>query len=349
MAKKPQSVTIKDLAEYAGVSPATVSRVINKSDYVSEETRHRVEAAIKDLGYRPDARARGLRGMPSGLIALIIPNILNVFYTNLSQVIEEKIRQAGYTMLLGVTKDTPDLYTNYLHQFWELKVDGIICVPPPNGGECVGTLKTMVAQGMPIVEVNRRDAEQILDSVLADNFQGAKLGTEYLVNMGHERIALIVGSLETSTGKDRLEGFLWVMANAGLRVDPAWIQVGEFSKRFGIIATNALIRLSPRPTAIFTTSNRLLIGTMTVLTEHHIRIPDDISILSFDDPEWLSFWQPPITAVDVAVDEMGALAVDLLMRWITSEQRPETPRAYSLSTILIERHSCARLNIRDGI
>lgn len=344
MARKAHTVTINDLARHAKVSPATVSRVINSSGYVSTATRSRVEQAIAELGYRPDARARSLRGMPSGLVALLIPDILNVFYTSLSQIIEDRLRQAGYTMLLGITKDDSELYGNYLNQFWELKVDGIIFVPPPDAGKCVGTLKDMVDRGMPVVEVNRRQTEQCLDSVQADNFQGAKLGTEYLVSLGHQRIALIVGSPDTSTGRDRLEGYRWVMTNAGLAIDPAWIKVGEFSKAYGMAATSELISLAPRPTAIFTTSNRLLMGAMTVLVEHQIRVPDDMSILSFDDSEWLSFWQPPITAVDVAVGEMGTLAVELLMRWITSNHRPDTPRTYSLSTSLIERRSCARLN-----
>jgi LacI family transcriptional regulator len=345
MNKKTHTATIKDLAVYAHVSPATVSRVINKSGYVSEETRRRVEVAIKQLGYRPDARARGLRGMPSSLVALVIPSILNVFYTTLAESIENKLKQLGYTMLLGVTKDDPDIYLNYLNQFAELKVDGIICVPPPNG-KCLPTIREMVSQGMPMVEVNRRHEECILDAVLADNFQGAKQGTEYLVNLGHQRIALVVGPLETTTGQSRLEGFRWVMAEAGIEIDPQLVKIGEFSKEYGIQAAEELMLVSPPPTAIFATSNRLLIGVMTVLTGRRIRVPDDISIISFDDSEWLSFWQPPITAVDIAVDEMGTLAVELLMRWINGGAQPGTPRTYSLSTTLVERQSCRRL---DGV
>jgi DNA-binding LacI/PurR family transcriptional regulator len=340
MNKKSRTITIRDLAAHANVSPATVSRVINNSGYVSEETRKRVEAAIKQSGFRPDARARGLRGMPSCLIALVIPSILNVFYTTLAESIENQLKQRGYTMLLGVTRDEPDIYLNYLNQFWELKVDGIICVPPPNG-KCLSTLQEMVGQGMPMVEVNRRHEECILDAVLMDNFQGAKLGTEYLIGLGHQRIAMIVGSLSTSTGKSRLEGFQWTMTDAGIDVDPELVKVGAFTKEYGIQAAEELLRVSPPPTAIFATSNRLLIGLMTVLMGHHISLPDDMSILSFDDSEWLSFWQPPITTVGIAVDEMGTLAVELLMRWITSGERPDTPRTYSLSTTLIERQSCA--------
>ena len=145
MDKKSGTVTIRDLAARARVSPATVSRVINNSGYVSEETRKRVEAVIKELGFRPDAHARGLRGMPSSLVALVIPSILNVFYTALAESIENKLRQSGYTMLLGVTKDDPDLYLNYLDQFRDLKVDGIICVPPPHGS-CLSVAKIEISR-----------------------------------------------------------------------------------------------------------------------------------------------------------------------------------------------------------
>jgi DNA-binding LacI/PurR family transcriptional regulator len=340
--KRIHPATIKDLAAYASVSPATVSRVINNSGYVRDDTRRRVEAAIKQLGYRPDARARGLRGMPSGLIALVIPSILNVFYTALAESIEHALKQSGYTMLLGVTDDDPEVYLNYLNQFGELKVDGIICVPPPRG-KCLTTIREMVSQGMPMVEVNRQHEECILDAVLADNFQGARQGTEYLINLGHRRIALVVGPQETSTGEKRLEGFRWTMAGAGIEVDPELVKIGEFSKEYGIQAAEELLRVDPPPSAIFTSSNRLLIGVMTVLTRRRICVPDDISIISFDDSEWLSFWQPPITAVDIAVDEMGTLAVELLMRWINGGAQPDMPRAYSLSTTLIERQSCQRL------
>jgi LacI family transcriptional regulator len=340
MNKKSHPVTIRDLATHAHVSPATVSRVINNSGYVSEETRKRIDAAIKQLGYRPDARARSLRGMPSGLVALVIPSILNVFYTTLAESIENQLKQHGYTMLLGITRDEPDLYLNYLNQFWELKVDGIICIPPPNG-KCLPTVQAMVEQGTPMVEVHRRHEECILDAVLADNAQGAMRGTEHLINLGHRRIALIVGSLDTSTGKNRLEGFQRMMTDAGIDIDPELVKVGEFTKEYGIQAAEELLRVSPPPTAIFATSNRLLIGVMTVLMTHHVRVPDDVSIVSFDDSEWLSFWQPPITTVDIAVDEMGTLAVELLMRRITGSEHPDIPRTYSLSTVLIERQSCA--------
>ena len=133
------------------------------------------------------------------------------------------------------------------------------------------------------------------------------------------------------------------MMDAGLEVDPELVKIGVFSKEFGIQATQELLEVSPRPTAIFATSNRLLMGTMTALAAHEVRVPDEISVIAFDDSEWLSFWQPPITTVDIAVEEMAMLAVQLLLRWIREGHPPEKPRTYSLSTMLIERKSCKRV------
>jgi DNA-binding LacI/PurR family transcriptional regulator len=346
MARIKSSITIKDLARYADVSPTTVSRVLNDSGYVSEETRLRVEQAITDLGYQPDARARGLRGKPSNLVALIIPDILNVFYTPLSRAIEQNLKEHGYTMLLGVTEESGDLYVQYLHSFWESRVDGIIYVPPAATGEYSAYTRRLVAQGMPIVEVNRQREVDLLDGVVADNFRGAYQATEHLTNLGHERIALIVGSPEITTGKNRIAGFHRAMMDAGLEADPELVKIGVFSKGFGIQATQELLDVSPRPTAIFATSNRLLMGAMTVLVDQKVRVPDEISVIAFDDSEWLSFWQPPITTVDIAIEEMAMLAVQLLLRWIREGHPPEKPRTYSLSTMLIERKSCKRVGPR---
>ena len=344
MRTKKRTATIRDLAKHAQVSPATVSRVLNSTGYVSETTRQGVEKAIRELNYFPNARARSLRGGPSGLIALIIPDILNVYYTNLSRTIESQLRQRGYTMLLGVHQEDTELYTHYLHQFRELKVDGMIIVPAPASSN-KATIRSLLAHGMPMVELNRQQNGDLLDVVLVDNFQAACLTTDYLITLGHSQIALIVGSAETTTGGNRIRGYQWSMTQAGLPLRPEFLKIGEFSKAYGMQATKELLAVSPRPTAIVSASNRLLMGTMTILSEQHIAIPDDISVVAFDDSEWLDFWQPPITTVDVGIDEMGSLAVELLLRWIDSETPPREPRTYSLSTSLIKRASCKLLSL----
>jgi LacI family transcriptional regulator len=337
-----KAVTIKDLAQHAGVSLATVSRVINDSAYVSEATRAKVEKAIADLGYQPDIRARELRGKPSQLIALIIPNIQNVFYTTLAESVEHYLRDQNFTMILGVSQEDPELFIDYLESFWQRRVDGILYVPPDRG-DYSKEIRRLASAGVPMVEVNRRCQDDLLDGVVADNFRGAYLATEYLLNLNHRRIALIVGSREITTGKDRIQGYERALRDAGVPVKPEYLKTGRFVKEFAVRATEELLALDERPTAIFAASNRLVMGTMSVLMDHKIDVPDDISVISFDDVEWLRYFNPPITTVDIAIEEMATLSIQLLLRHLQESSPAGKPLTYSLSTMLIERKSCRPL------
>ena len=339
-----KKITITDLAKKAGVSIATVSRVINHKDYVSDETRRRVEAAIADLNFQPDPSARGLRGMPSKLVALIIPDILNVYYTTLSKEIEQKLQEKGYTMLLGVTHDQSGLMREYLEKFTKINIDGLIFVPPPSQ-ETSPYIRSLAQTGLPILEVNRRREEDLFFGVEPDNFGAVTQALDHLTQLGHRQIALIVGSQETSTGEKRLEGYRYFMTKHGLTPNPALIKIGEFSKAFGESAVNELLdKAEDHPfTAIFPTSNRLLIGAMQVLRQRNVAVPEDLSVIAMDDAEWLEAFSPAITTVDVAIEEMAALTIDLLLRQINNGISDETPRTYTLSTILKVRNSCRQI------
>lgn len=340
-------VTIRDLAKQANVSTATVSRVMNNSGYVSEEVRERVEKVIAELGYLPDTRARELRGKPSKLVALIIPNIKNVFYTTLAEAVETNLRDLGFTMVLGIAQEDPLLFLDYFQSFGQRRVDGILYVPPARG-EFSKQTHQLVAQGVPMVEVNRRKEDDLLDGVVADNFQGAYQATKHLIGLGHKKISLIVGSKGINTGRDRIQGYKQAMHNAGLEIDPSLIKIGSFTKEYGIQASQELLALPVRPTAIFSASNRLVLGTMSVLMEHNIKVPGDISVIAFDNVEWLQCFNPPITTVDIAIEEMAVLAIQLLMRRIQEDAPPQKPRTYSLSTMLIERKSCKRITPEES-
>jgi LacI family transcriptional regulator len=347
MGRNSPKVTIRDLAKQANVSPATVSRVLNNSGYVSEEVRERVEKAITDSGYLPDTRARELRGKPSNLVALIIPNIKNVFYTTLAEAVETNLRDLGFTMVLGISQEDPLIFLDYLQSFGQRRVDGILYVPPAVG-EFSKQTRQLVIQGVPMVEVNRRKEDDLLDGVVADNFQGAYQATKHLIGMGHKRIALIVGSNGINTGHDRIQGYKQAMHDAGLETDPSFLKIGAFVKEYGVQATEELLNLPVRPTAIFSASNRLALGTISALTEHNIKVPNDISVIAFDNVEWFQYFNPPITTVDIAIEEMAVLAVQLLMRRIQEDAPPQKPRTYSLSTMLIERKSCRRITPEES-
>lgn len=339
-----KQVTIKDLAKTAGVSISTASRVINNRQYVSKETREKVESAIAKLNFQPNQFARGLRGICSNLIALIIPDILNVYYTTLSKEIEEQLHEKGYTMLLGITHDQSVLMQEYLEKLSKINVDGLIYVPPPNK-ETSPYIRSLASTGLPIIEINRRREKDLFFGVEPDNFGAVTQAMEHLYELGHRNIAFIVGSSETTTGSQRLEGYKYAVNKFGLDLVPELIKIGEFSREFAEKATREILAYNGpnKPTAIFATSNRLLMGTMSVLKEFEVKIPDDISVIAMDDAEWLEEFKPSITTVDVAVDQMAALTVDLLLARIKSEGKFESPRTYTLSTTLKERHSCQKI------
>jgi len=341
MEKKPKKITITDLAEKAGVSISTASRVINNKQYVSPETRKKVENAIASMNFHPDQNARGLRGISSKLVALVIPDILNVYYTNISKEIEVKLRKKGYTMLLGVTHDDSNLMMDYLENFTKINVDGIIYVPPPEK-DTSPFVRSLVQMGIPIVEFNRRREKDLFDGVVADNFGAATQALDHLYTLGHRKIAFIVGSQKTTTGSRRLEGYKYFLNKNGIDLIPELIKEGTFSREFGEKATREILNNSGKhkPTAIFTTSNRLLMGTMKVLRERQVNVPEDISVIAMDDAEWLEVFEPSITTVDVAIAQMASLTVDLLLARIDSGNRIENPRTYTLSTTLKVRKSC---------
>lgn len=336
------SATIKDVAKRAGLAPSTVSRALNKAGYVSEEAQRRIDEAVRELGYQPNWMARSLKGKPSRLIGLIIPDIFNVYYTAVAQAVSDALRALQYELVLCVSNEDPQIDLHYLRILQEKRVDGIIYAHPAHGNNSL-VVRELAKNGMPIVELNRQREKDLLDAVLADNFRGAYQMTEYLIGMGHRRIGLIVGEPDTTTGKNRVEGYRRALEDAGIAMDPALVRVGSFSRAHGERGTRELLALPQPPTVIFAGSNRILTGTLFVLREMGKRIPEDISVVAFDDAEWLSIWNPPITAVDIATAEMARLAVDLLQRRISSANSEHKPTTYILSTSLIERASCRRL------
>ena len=336
------------MAERAGLSPATVSRVLNKSGYFSEEAQRRVEEAIDELGYRPNWMARGLRGKPSQLVGLVIPDLSNVFYTALAEAVIQVLRQKDYEMVMCVNDEDFDIDLAYLQILEEKNVDGVIYVHPSRGSNSE-YLQALVARGACIVEINRQREKSLLDAVLSDNIQAIERAVKHLVENGHTQIALISGDDSISTGSERIQGYKNAIRNAGLPFVEDDLKINTFSRAFGEQATRALLDLPHPPTAIIAGSNRIVLGVLWVINQRKLQIPHDVSIVTVDDAEWLTAWNPPITAIDIAIDEMGQLAVDLLLKLIKAKadmQKNEAhkPVTYRLSTTLNKRQSVADLS-----
>lgn len=335
------TATIKDVAQRAGLSPATVSRVLNKSGYVSAETVRRVTAAVTELDYQPNWMARSLHGKSSNLIGLIVPEVLSLYDNSVIQFIAEKLHEHDYGLLLCLHNENSALDLKYLQLLQEKRVAGVIYTHPLGGTNT--QFVRQLAEQIPVIELNRRREHDYLDAVLADNTHGAYQLTRYLLTLGHQRIGLIMGESELTTGQTRLNGYRAALNDAGVAVEPTLIQVGSFSRQHGEAATQALLASTAPPTAILAGSNRILMGVLKALNACNVRIPDDLSVAAFNDTEWLSIWQPPITTVDIAVEEMAHLAVDLLLRRITAPEKKPKPREYLLGTSLLIRESCRKL------
>ncbi|HSM25448.1 MAG TPA: LacI family DNA-binding transcriptional regulator [Anaerolineaceae bacterium] len=337
--KKKNSPTIVDVAKLASLSPATVSRVLNNSGYFSEETLIKVENAAKELEYIPNMMARGLKGKPSQLIGLVIPDLSNVFYTSVASSTLSILHKYDYEMILCVTDEDPQKDLAYLRMLKEICVDGIMYTHPVIGNNS-DYLHAMVKAGIPIIEVNRQREIDLLDSVLHDNYRGVQQVINYLLELGHKRIAIISGSTSTTTGLERVTGYKNFMLQAGMALDQDLIKIGSFTRAYGEQAVSELLNLSNPPTAIFAASNRITLGVLNMLNHRKISVPSDISVAGFDDSEWMSVWNPPITTVGIAINEMTQLAVDLLHRRITKELTSTKPIAYRLGVSLIIRESC---------
>jgi DNA-binding LacI/PurR family transcriptional regulator len=340
--KKKGSPTIIDVAKLASLSPATVSRVLNKTGYFSDETLNKVENAAKELEYLPNTMARGLKGKPSHLIGLVIPDLSNVFYTSIASSTSTILHKYDYELILCVTDDDPQKDLAYLRMLKEICVDGVLYTHPVNGNNS-NYLLTMVKAGIPIIEVNRQREINLLDSVLHDNYRGVQQVVSYLLELGHKRIAIISGSTSTTTGLERLSGYQNIMMQAGIGLDQDLIKIGSFSRAYGEQAVLELLNLSNPPTAIFAANNRITLGVLNMLNQRKIRVPSEISVAGFDDSEWMSVWNPPITTVGVAINEMAQLSIDLLHRRITKELTSEKPISYRLGVSLIIRESCQPL------
>jgi DNA-binding LacI/PurR family transcriptional regulator len=336
------AVTIKDVAKRVGLSPSTISRALNQSGYVSVDAQRRIDEAVNELGYKPNWLARGLKEQSSRLVGLIVPEISSLYDSLIIQSVSTILHENDYGMILCINNEDAEVDLGYLKILQEKRVDGIIYTHPLHGNNSK-FVRHLVQERMPIIELNRRCEEDLLDGVLADNVQSAYQITNYLIGLGHRRIGLVMGQTDLTTGEYRFTGYRHALNDANIPIDKSLIRIGSFSQEHGKAGMQELLALPERPTAVLAGSNRILMGILKTLGKQNICIPSDMSVAAFNDTDWLSIWNPPITTVDIATEEMAKLSVELLLRRITASVKETKPRTYLLSTSLIERGSCAML------
>lgn len=302
--------TIRDVANRAGVSTMTVSRVINNSGYISQETRRRVEAAIAEIGYVPNTLARGLRFKQTKTLALVIADITNSFFTTLSRGVEDTASEQGFNVIFCNTDESERKQADQLTTLVQKRVDGVLLVPARSLAEPVAFLRD---QGIPVVVVDRRVPDCQADSVRCDSVAGARELTRLLLDLGHRQIAALNGPEGVSTALDRVAGCKQALAEAGL--DPALLLAchDEYTQAGGYRMAQRALNYSPRPTAFFAGNNFIAFGAYRAIREAGLRIPEDVALVAFDDLPPSFTVDPFLTVVAQPAYEMGRRATQILL------------------------------------
>ncbi len=302
--------TIVDVARAAGVSTATVSRVLNGNTRVDPETAARVQRVIDELGYRPSHAARTLRTQQSRVWALLIPDVRNPHFTEVVRGIEDVAYEAGYSLLLCNTDEDAEKERGYLELALAERVTGVILAPthPPAPG-----IKRILAQNVAMVTVDRRFAGAQLDAVLVNNSAGAEQAVDHLLDSGYRRLACIAGPLDTTTGQERLAGFRSALARRGVALDPDLVRIGDFRRSGGLYEMQQLIGLREPPDAVLVANNLMTLGALEAVANAGLDIPGDVALVGFDDALLTSLVRPPLTSIAQPTYELGLETARLLL------------------------------------
>jgi LacI family transcriptional regulator len=325
--------TLADVAREAGTSASTASRALSGRGYVSADARRRLLAAAERLGYVPNASARTLKQRTSRVVGVVVSDLGNVFYASLAAGIEQTLRAARYQMVL--LSDNSDAVQEIagIRTFVAMRAAGVIMTPV--GGDAAALL---ARHGIAVVEVDRQLATGPCDAVVIDNESGAREATAHLLALGHRRIALLVADTEWTTDAGRLAGYRAAHADAGVAVDEDLILPIRFHAPDSEERISRLLA-EQRPTAIFAANNRLAEDAWRVLRRRGVDLPNEVSLVGFDDVPWMEMVEPGITAVAQPTQEMGRRAARLLLR---RTQDPDCPPAVEcLQPHLVVRGSTA--------
>lgn len=329
-------VTLKEVAARAGVSLGMASRVMGRYGYYSEETKQRVQAAARELGYRPNHVARALRSGRSKAIGVVVSNILAYHWTTFVHAIEEAAAASGYQVLLGSTRDDPTAERNYLRTLQERNVDGLI-VSPSEANEDL--LQELIAEGTPAVLIEHHGTALSAPRINIDDRAAARGAVEHLIALGHERIGIVAGSLALDSGRERLAGYWEALEGAGIRPEQELVRNGDYRFEPAYEAVAQMLDLPEPPTALLVCNERMTGAALSCLKDREVDVPGFVSLVAFDDPPWTSFYRPGITTVRTPRDAIARLAFDILLAEL--DGRGEGAREHLVPTELVVRASTA--------
>jgi LacI family transcriptional regulator len=328
-------VSMREVALRAGVSQATVSRVLNGATSVRAAHREAVLAAVAELEYRPNRLARNLRRQRADMIGVVVSDIENPHFTEMVRAVEDAAYRRGYRVLLCNTDESAEKQRAYLEVLADERPLGVIVAPTdPRGAEIGGLLD----HGIPVVAFDRVVDDRRADAVIANNVVAARVATEHLVRGGHRRIGFVGGRDDVETGADRRQGYERALGAAGLAPLTA---NGEFRIDGGEAATARL--LAERPTGLVVANNLMTIGALRALRAAGVAVPRDVALVAIDDPFWAELTEPPLTTLAQPVRRMADEAVRLLLARIGRRRRAPKRSVYEFE--LRVRRSCGRREV----
>ncbi|WP_299093587.1 LacI family DNA-binding transcriptional regulator [uncultured Metabacillus sp.] len=331
--------TIYDIAREAGVSATTVSKVINNKGRISEKTKNKIMQIIEEFHYQPNMLASAMKGKSTYTIALLIPDAANPIYAQYLKYIEEYGQELGFSVVMCSTGSDPEKEARHITLLKQKHVDGII-IASIFKNEPV--LKQLIEEELPIVFVNFQRPELPVGSISGDDFLGGYMATDHLLSLGHRRIGIIAEDA-TISGEERIKGYKKALENAGIEVDENLIiTINEPTIEGAEVHAKELLNNAQKPTAIFGCNDILAIGSMLAAKGLGIRIPDELSIIGFDNTIMCKIVEPQLSSVNIPINEMGKQAMELLAQQINKKNKMK--QRISLLPELIIRQSTAKRN-----
>jgi len=333
------AVTIKDVALRANVSITTVSHVLNKTRFVAATTQQSVIAAVEELNYLPNTVAQSLKGKHTKSIGMLVTTTLNPFYAEVVKAVEKYCYLEGYNLVLCNTDGDFKKTDSYLKMLAQKRIDGVIIMCTEYDGDSFTTISSQSA--LPMVVMDWGPIDPHLDRIQDNSFQGGYMATQYLLENNHTSIGYIGGPLDKLPALNRYSGFSKAMADAQLNINPEWVIESDFQSEGGKTAMAKILALDELPTAIFVANDMMALGAMCLAQQSGLKIPDQLSIIGYDNISFSAYFSPPLTTINQPKNRLARIAVNTLIERLR-EDRP-LGRTHLIEPDLVVRDSVAKL------
>ena len=332
--------TIKDVARLAGVSTTTVSHVINKTRFVAEATQEKVNNAVKQLKYSPSAVARSLKCNSTQTIGMLVTQSTNPFFSEVIDGVESYCYRQGYTLILCNTGGIYEKQRDYIRMLAEKRVDGILVMCSDLTEELLIMLDSY--SDIPKVIMDWGPESSQADKIIDNSEAGGYLATKFLIDHGHTNIACLSGHLNKAACKERIIGFRRAMSEARLQINEDWILEGNFECDTAGLAADSIIAMDQKPSAVFCFNDTMALGLMSRLQQRGIRIPEDMSVIGYDNIEISEYFSPPLTTIHQPKRRVGKNAFEILLQRIKNKEHER--RIFEMHPEIVERSSVKSIN-----